>query len=168
MILLIGLAVLLVGCVEQMAGSEPPKHQELIEIAYEDFDLKCVGRGGALEHVINTEKEYQSLIDNSPDLHPNPFLPCIDYKFPTIDFSRKTLLGKGTTSGGCKVKTERKVLRDDVNKEYVYQIKIKQYGSCEMAWHSNNWILVPKIPSDYTIKFKEERIIQDKTTESEK
>jgi hypothetical protein len=150
LILLVGLAGLLIGCAEQVRANGP---SEMIEIAYENLDLRCVGRGGSQEFVINTEEEYQSLIHNSPDLHPNPGLDCVGYAFPKIDFSSKTLLGKGTSSGGCTVKFERKVLRDNVKREYIYQINIKHSGSCDMAWHSNNFILVPKISSNYTIKF---------------
>ena len=110
--------------------------------------------GGNREFVVRTQAEYQRLIDTSPDLHPNPFLPCIEYEFPVIDFSQKTLLGKSFTGGGCSSEVKKKVLRNDKGREVIYSINVSFKGTCEMGISHNNFILVPKIPEGYIVKFE--------------
>ncbi|MDR1737671.1 MAG: hypothetical protein LBR66_02470 [Candidatus Symbiothrix sp.] len=42
---------------------------------------------------------------------------------------------------------------DDVLKQYIYTINVVQCGNCESRDASMNWVLVPKIPDDYTVRF---------------
>lgn len=69
-----------------------------------------------------------------------------------IDFNQYTLLGKHA-SGGCQVVFERNVTKDDVQKKYFYRIKVHQCGTCKKYMESMNWVLVPRIPDDYTVSF---------------
>ena len=74
-----------------------------------------------------------------------------------FDFSKRTIIGNGVNGGGCSSKIEKNVRRNDATKEYIYTIKATWCGNCEMAIGSYEWISVPKIPADYTIKFNVEQ-----------
>jgi hypothetical protein len=94
-------------------------------------------------YIINSEEE-------------NTFDITVSYDngktFEPIDFNRFTALGKHV-SGTCSVVFERNVTRNDALKTYIYTIDVWQCGNCEKRNASMNWVLVPKIPDDYTVKF---------------
>ncbi|MBI4044122.1 MAG: hypothetical protein HY392_00260 [Candidatus Diapherotrites archaeon] len=127
---------------------------ETVQIEYEDSKVTCLGSGGEGEFVVNSQEEYQKLIDGSPDLYPNPALYCVDYEFPEIDFEEKTLLGKFLSGGGCDSKVEKSVWRDDELKEVTYRAKLTTYGLCAMNIFHPNWVTVGKIPAEYSVKFE--------------
>ena len=132
----------------------PKNANDFYEVTYQDVDLRCLGMGGSREFVVRTQPEYQHLIDTSPDLHPNPFLLCLDYKFPVIDFTQKTLLGKSITGSGCSSEIKKKVLRNDNNRQVIYSVTTTFIGGCEMAISHTNWILIPKINEDYRVNIE--------------
>ena len=103
----------------------------------------------SLEFIINSQEEYQSLLQFRP-----PVDFCQDFKLPSIDFSQFILLGKYTEGGGCSIDFVRKIYRDDVNKEVIYSIKVIEEGFCKKMGMSMNWALVPKIPSNYKVRFE--------------
>ncbi len=72
--------------------------------------------------------------------------------YGNIDFSQYTLLGKFAREG-CNVTFERNVSKDAAQKKCFYNITVLQCGKCETNWESMNWVLVPKIPEDYTVEF---------------
>lgn len=110
------------------------------EIPFEELSMSCVQRA-TTNQVINTQQEYERLSAN---------IDCLNLP-PKIDFTKKTLLGKGTF--GCSNDYEREVLRNDKKKVYYYVIKQK-IGFCEMVYPwTDNWVLVPKIPKDYAVRF---------------
>jgi len=133
------------------------------ELEYQDFDIRCLGMGGSREYIIRNQEDYNSAIDNSPDLHPNPFLGCVDYEFPAIDFNEYILLGKGVSGGGCSYNVNKNVLKEGARKEVIYQIEFEGIGNCGKAISVNNFILVPNIPSDYEIIFEVDALLSFKT-----
>ena len=74
--------------------------------------------------------------------------------YQTIDFSKYSVLEKEVNTAGCSVVFERYVSKDIKHKKIVYTITVHQCGGCEKNNTSWNWVLVPKIPEDYTIEFK--------------
>jgi hypothetical protein len=75
-------------------------------------------------------------------------------KFPTIDFSRKTLLIQHAGAGGCSAKFDPYVGRDDKNKTFTFAIKRTISGACDMSIFHSSYITIPKIPQDFTVKFE--------------
>lgn len=75
--------------------------------------------------------------------------------YGNIDFSQYTLLGKYANEA-CNVTFERDVSIDVAQKKYFYNITVLQCGKCKTNWESMNWVLVPKIPEDYTVEFNVE------------
>jgi len=169
-IVLIVLAIAVVGAVGYFVFIQKPNpsiqspsvNSTLTEIQYED--LSKFGSEGSLacistfdtdvrekEFVVNTETEYQNLIN-----YKSPFSQCVNFVLPPIDFSQKTLLGKYTSGSGCSIDFVKKVYKNDLSKKITYIIDVIEQGACEMAGFSSNWILIPKAPSDYTVEFQVE------------
>lgn len=99
--------------------------------------------------IINSQSEYEDLLKyKSFDSQ------CENFVLPSIDFSNKTLLGKYASGGGCKVEFLKKVYKDEKNKKIIFIIDIVEEGPCDMLEFNNNWILIPKIPSDYSVDFQ--------------
>jgi len=74
-----------------------------------------------------------------------------------IDFSQYTLLGIYTRED-CQVRFERNVYKDITNKKYDFTIKVIQCGKCETNAESMNWVLINKMPSDFSVFFRIEFI----------
>ncbi len=82
--------------------------------------------------------------------------------YQTIDFSKYSVLEKGVNTGGCSVVFERNVSKNIKHKKILYTITVHQCGDCKKLNISWNWVLVPKIPEDYTVEFK---VIEKKVKE---
>ena len=78
---------------------------------------------------------------------------CSDTIRPAIDFNEHTLLGYFATGGGCEVQFIREVTADNSNKKYLYTVKVKECGWCDKLGYSMNWVLVPKLPENWTVEF---------------
>lgn len=79
---------------------------------------------------------------------------CEESNFPSIDFEEYTLLGQWSDGGGCTINYYRSVADLSDSKEYLYTVTVQSCGFCEMYGFSYNWVLVPKLPIDYTVRFQ--------------
>jgi hypothetical protein len=78
-----------------------------------------------------------------------------------IDFSKNTLLGINLDTGYCRepLGLESKAVRDDEKKQVTLQISyIKPNGLCRALSSYDLWVLVPKIPNGYEVKFEEKAV----------
>ena len=106
---------------------------------------------GNLTQVINTQSEYDSIVLKKSTLCP-----------PKIDFLKHSLLGQHVTAKSCLVPDYKiSVMKDDVQKEINYRLRIIQYGYCDIARFSYKWILIPKIPNSYKVVFEKEFITRE-------
>ena len=74
-------------------------------------------------------------------------------ELPTIDFETESLLGLFTI-GECETKYIRSVEESAPDKSITYKVTIKSCGNCDYLDSTYNWVVIPKIPSDYTVKFE--------------
>lgn len=95
---------------------------------------------------ITTEQEWN-------DFKTAKFKNCNTGQIQTVDFNQHSLLAKFTKTIGCNAGMERNLSIDNSNKLYTYTIKIKKCTGCNTQITSSNWIVVPKIPDGYTVKF---------------
>ena len=72
---------------------------------------------------------------------------------PDINFAETTLLGIYTDGGGCEVSYIRRVEKQSEDRKYVYTVKVKECGLCEMYAYSMNWVLVPELPEGWMVEF---------------
>lgn len=112
----------------------------------------CFSDVGALEpqYVIRDNAAYQSL-----GILPLNTTECMSMFFPDIDFETYSLLGL-YADGACSASFDRIVEKDDNIKKYTYTIGVNTCGNCESLRFSMNWVLVPKLPDDYTVSFSVE------------
>ena len=123
---------------------------EKFSACFSPFDLR--GR----EFVINSEEEYLELLEYR-SLNPR----CENFELLEIDFTKNTLLGKYAEGVGCSIDFEREVKRNETGKKIIYSIEVVEEGLCEMLGSSMNWILIPKVSSDYSVEFEVEKKGQD-------
>lgn len=75
-----------------------------------------------------------------------------------IDFNKYTLLGKSFSSGYCRIPLglEYKAAKDEAAKRYLVTISyIDPRGAvCRARSQYDLWLLVPKLPADYGVKFE--------------
>ena len=104
------------------------------------------------EYIINSEQEYRGLLNHKASVP-----ECANFQLPPINFSQYTLLGKYAYGSGCSVNFEKRVYRDEANKKIIFFIKVNEEGPCEMLVEKMDWVLVQKIPPEYSVVFKVER-----------
>lgn len=117
----------------------------------QEIEITCMDPSAQLqdEYVINDNSTYQSLLQFKWSID-----DCKNYSLPEVDFKQKTLLGKYSIAGGCSVNYKRTLFVNDKEKDYLYIIKVKDRGRCKIGFQSMNWMVVPKIPEDYSVTFK--------------
>lgn len=71
---------------------------------------------------------------------------------PEIDFTQYTLLGRYAYAQ-CTGSYFREVTKDTTNKRYNFTITVESCGSCNCLSQNMNWVLVPKLPENYTVRF---------------
>jgi hypothetical protein len=101
-------------------------------------------------YIIRTLQEYDSI-----KIKESYVDTCTVFKLNSVDFEKHTLLGF-QVCGTCQVSYDRKVSEDIKNKKYIYSININECGDCKKLNCSMNWVLVPKLPDDWTVEFIEE------------
>lgn len=82
------------------------------------------------------------------------FKNCNSSTFKTIDFNQHSLLGYMVRIPACNVAFHRKVEIDNVAKVYRYTVTIEKCTGCNQQISSPNFVLVPKIPSNYGVVFE--------------
>ncbi len=112
------------------------------------------------------QKEQENFIINDDSTFKYTFTG-FDYSnskcaFPAIDFKKYTLLGLFTSRGRYGIKCIRRVTALDKEKKYRYEVTNKHRGwsrkSLTVASLSYNWVLVPKLPTSWTVDFEKEYI----------
>lgn len=109
-------------------------------IIEEKLSVMCFPHTGK-EFVITNDSKFRQLF--YPDT-------C---KQISIDFNKYTLLGL-YASGGCTMKIKREVIRDEDKKEYFYKVIARDCGMCKKMTFDYNFVLVPKLPKDWTVRFE--------------
>jgi hypothetical protein len=82
-----------------------------------------------------------------------------------INFDKHTLIGVELNTGYCRTPSglEAQAVKDETEKQYVLKISyIEPPGSCRALSQYDLWLLVPKLPEKYTIKFDVKAIPRDK------
>ena len=101
-------------------------------------------------YIIRTQQEYDSLkiINRNEDT-------CTVLKLNPVDFEKYSLLGfEGC--GNCQVAFRRKVTENASLKKYIFSLKVLECGDCKKLSCAWNWVLVPKLPDNWTVDFIEE------------
>ena len=105
-----------------------------------------------------TNEEYEDLI-RQIFYSVYPFKGTENWSPPKFDFLKYTLLGQSVYAAGCKSPDYYiEIINNEITKELIYKITITEYGTCEMVFNNNKWILISKIDESYKIRFVKEYI----------
>jgi len=121
-----------------------------------DLDLgTCLSKMKQTQYVIRTRDAYL-LLKSQPDtaiLRTFATLCDTIVLADSINFTRYSLLGFYAQGTGCSVGFARNVTSNATTKKYTYSIKVAVCGTCGYTDFKMNWVLVPKVPDDYTVDF---------------
>jgi hypothetical protein len=70
----------------------------------------------------------------------------------SVNYSSYTILCYPILTS-CNAQFEREVVLDPTNKTVVYKITVTECSQCEEERISENYVLVPKFPSNYTVSY---------------
>jgi len=70
------------------------------------------------------------------------------------DFTKYSLLAYFTEVKACDAAYKRTVLNESALHKYIYTIEIEACGNCTYMIPNMNWVLVPKLPENYTVEYK--------------
>jgi len=94
--------------------------------------------GSNWNYTINSEKEYKNLIGEGSQ----------------IDFTKYTLLGIVSSSGGCKSPTvNHNVFYSNSDNLFQFELTVQENGGCENVFHFEIWCLISKMNSSSRIEF---------------
>lgn len=147
MILYFVLAVAFISCNKNNNCPDSEKHTNSgIIFSDASAENRCVSVKEQGNYVITNQIDYEEIeliewIDT-----------CKSKKLNPIDFTNYTLLGM-FARGRCRVNFEREVISDSNNQKYIYTIKVNECGNCETNYEHMNWVLVPKLPDNWTVEF---------------
>ncbi len=81
---------------------------------------------------------------------------CLKY-LEEIDFDKNALLGIELNTGYCRTPLglEAQAVKDAAKKQYILNISyLAPQGVCRALRRDDLWILVPKLPENYTVKYE--------------
>jgi hypothetical protein len=132
-------------------------------IFYDNLLGSCFSRIydlGYDEIVIREIEEYEEFGEEIRFYPENP--DCETANLPFIDFENYSLVSKYNSGSGCSQEYNRKIFEDIENKKIIYEILVTYTGPCGMLLGSRNWVLIPRIPDNYSVEFKLKEINKNK------
>lgn len=102
-------------------------------------------------YIIRTEEDYKKLQNFRRQ---NEY--CVDsvYKFPAVDFSKKTLFGYlGSMKSSCSPKVAYSVVFDSTNKTYTVQINLTRKGNPSWNYSYKPFFTIPKIADSSKVRW---------------
>lgn len=137
-----------------LSGCEKPFCQKETSDEVSGIALRVVGDGTYLAYQegvgdlnrngmhISTETEYQQV-----------FNYCCAGRLESIDFTQYDVLGLSTVNRGTRSTYLRDVQIDEKNKKVVYTVTERYCRRSSPVLGQGNFVLVPKLPSGYTIEY---------------
>lgn len=120
---------------------------ELGIIECEETELiKCWQSSTESIYIFRSLEQYNQLVKNDTD-HPY----CRDYKKPSFDFNRESIIFITKSYTGCDYANVEQSLEYIGNNTYKLHFEVLQQGSCYALWDYTKVCSVPKIAEDATI-----------------
>lgn len=116
------------------------------------IDLKgCIRTFFGDQFVIKDRETFLKKIPN--DMNRNKCLK----DFGKFDFAKNTLIGIELNTGYCGVPLllKSQAVKNEAEKQYVLKISyLEPQGTCRALSQYDLWVVVPKLPDDYMVKFE--------------
>lgn len=121
----------------------------------ENYDLgKCFIILEDSQYVFTNIEDFQLLRNDMDEDFLEANAACDTAVLVNPDFEQYSLLGMRTEVKACAVEYIREVAIDQAAKKYTYTVQAIPCGDCNTVYISMNWVLVPKLPQDFTVDFK--------------
>lgn len=128
----------------------------VISDTLEIHGMTCLVRKGTNFIVLNSNEEYQRYYTEFVHI---PECSEMYYKSPPVDFSKRTLLIYYTSASGCAYPNINvNWIYNEQNKQYLFDIVIKQNSLCRPLFYVYKVFSVPKAPS-HAIYYQEKYIV---------
>lgn len=116
-----------------------------------EIDLKgCIHTSFGQEFIIQTQEEFLDAMRSDASRE------SCSKNLEKIDFDKNALLGIELNTGYCRRPHALKAqaVKNEAEKQFILQITyVEPTGTCRALSQYDFWVLVPKIPEKYTIKF---------------
>lgn len=128
-----------------------------------EIDLKgCIQTSFRQEFIIRTQEDFLKAIrdDASRDY-------CLK-NLEKIDFEKTALLGIELNTGYCRrpFALEARAVKNEAERQIILQIAYeKPRGTCRALSRYDFWVLVPKIPENFTVIFDAKAMPNDRQTQ---
>ncbi|MEM6345893.1 MAG: hypothetical protein AAF927_18510 [Bacteroidota bacterium] len=99
--------------------------------------------------ILTEDSAYQALY-----LSNNAYTACDSLAFESVDFSQHSVLSMAVTGSGCSRSFCVGVLDDVAEKQYRFIARVIECGGCEPLEIVRFWVVVPKLPADYSVSFE--------------
>ena len=137
---------LLSSCSRESAAC-PEKANILKGIVVLEYSITgCLHQVGTT-FVIKSETELEAMVAQ------NLLQTCSSTRIPNFDFDRYSLLGISMDGTGCDHYYSKKVVEKRLDKKYIYTLTPFTCGLCDIYHLATEWVLVPRLPDDYTVEF---------------
>ena len=100
----------------------------------------------------NIESEKLYVIREEADFY--EFLDSADVNPSAVNFNTESVIGYSTPAGGGEFKVKKNLEIDHDKKKYVYKLKVNACGNQDKLALFHNFVVVPKIPEDYTVEIE--------------
>ena len=116
-----------------------------------EFEMKgCIRLFGKDDFVIRSQDELLKAVRNDDSRK-----SCLE-TLDKIDFSKNSLLGTNLNTGYCGYPLGLKHQAVKIKRDKIFSVNItyaEPRGTCRAMSSYNLWLLVPKIPAAYEVKF---------------
>jgi hypothetical protein len=125
------------------------------------FEMKnCIPIYGEKSFVIKTEAEFLETVRNDASRK-----YCLE-NLEKIDFDKNSLFGINLNTGYCRTPLGLEYRTERNKKEKFYALNITytdpQGAGCRALSSYDLWVLVPKLPDDYEVKFNVQAVLPEK------
>ena len=145
-------------CFAFSADTPTLKTADETEDAVETLETRSIDLKGCIQTIFNKSfviKDQETFLKTIRDDATRDW--CLK-NLEKIDFNKYTLLGKAFSSGYCRIPLglEYKAAKNEAAKQYLVSISyIDPRGAvCRALSQYDLWLLVPKLPADYEVKFE--------------
>jgi hypothetical protein len=109
--------------------------------------------------IVKNENEFKNLFSKNPDYLTGIFkdsikYPCYyKYESPKLDMNKRDLLLFSIYTGGGQPNHLRYFYKNTILKQYLYHLRVERTSGTQENSSFVEKLSIPKIESDYTIKF---------------
>lgn len=108
-------------------------------------------------YVITSKNQLEQLFERAVQNPSFKYSSCkeADFRkiFSEVEPTAEDLLGARWIGSGCDRELLKSVIRKAGDRQIVFNLQVKEYGTCEPMFRGLEWIAIPNIPDGYSVKF---------------